>query len=122
MSEFAFARADRVTVPVELAGSKGVQGVISASTGFVGREPEYLLQWLVSEIADAHGRLEVSKGSVAESALLRAQPAPTIDLAKAQATWKKIKQKAAERARAEIARQVLNDSSAKRKATSKRGR
>jgi hypothetical protein len=77
MSECQFVRSQRVILPSDMTGAEGVQGVIVSATTFVGREPEYGVQWLLCATADGNGSLVPRQGSLAESVLVAAQP-PTM--------------------------------------------
>lgn len=84
MSEAAFARSQRVIVPANLAGAEGVQGVITAVKTFIGREPEYDLQWPVADMIGANGFLVIVQSPTPESELLAAQPGKTVTADEAQ--------------------------------------
>lgn len=74
MSEFLFQNSQRVVLPADVAGAEGVQGVVVAYTGFIGREPEYKVQSLVADTIGESGALKAIERRVSESELSRAQP------------------------------------------------
>ena len=88
MSEFLFSRSQRVTVPINVAYAENVPGVVATTTGFIGREPAYGLQWQATHAVDENGNLETRTAIVSESELIKAQPpkmVPLADVEKARA-------------------------------------
>lgn len=87
MSEFHFQKSQRVIVPPQAAGAEGVQGIVSGIFDRLGREVQYVVQWMRSDATDEDGK-GTFKGvgqSFTESDLLKAQPPKTITFAEAQA-------------------------------------
>lgn len=75
MSEFLFKNSQRVSVPTKYSGADGVQAVITRCSSFVGREPEYRLEWQANDVVAETGHLVPCFAAVSESDLVAAQPA-----------------------------------------------
>lgn len=67
---FQFALGARVII------LSGVQGVVGARQQFGYREPEYHVQFLLTDTFNEHGVLEVCTHAISESELAKLQPSP----------------------------------------------
>ena len=74
MSEFLFQKSQRVTLPAKIAGTEGVQGVVTGYSVDIGREPSYTVQWPTTEYVHDNGAIRTISAFVNESDLLAAQP------------------------------------------------
>lgn len=84
MSEFQFQKSQRITIPAQVAGAEGVQGVVFSNTAFLGREPEYTVKWPSNDTVDQHGNFVSHEAVIAESVLLAGQPPKMVTAAEAQ--------------------------------------
>lgn len=74
MSKFIFKLLQRVTVPTDMAGAAGVQGIVTEGTATLGKETIYQLQWPnVDKPVGLGGLLEMVCGIATEGELDAAQ-------------------------------------------------
>ncbi len=74
MSKFVFKNSQRVILPLSAGAGPNVQAVITARKEFAWREPEYDLQWLLTEHFCENNYLCHGTASLSESILIHAQP------------------------------------------------
>lgn len=74
MSKCAFELSQRVVLPADSILGGNVQAIVVDRKEFVGREPQYGLQYLVPGFMEDSGQLSVGVASYTESYLVEAQP------------------------------------------------
>lgn len=88
MSEFQFAKRQRVTVPAVKAGAPNVQGIVALGVCKMGEEPSYVVQFLDANKVDEAGCYKLAAVTVTQSELMVAQPPKMMPIAAAESDAK----------------------------------